>query len=207
MGIETTLIVIIIAVVLLMYFGGSFLKTIGDFTELSKGYVDAAQIQIKPQKGDTVCDLKLQVFGYLNEKYAFSPLYVQLGEGTKHPEAVQYDWINCRTYGTLSIIPFSIFGMVDGDKIREFAISVIEEKFHIEVVLVASDGKKIDAHTQPTLYKYITLPAGVFPLPLEITKSFVISDIPRDKYTLQIYYGREINNLGAGTPYLKTINP
>ena len=86
-----------------------------------------------------------------------------------------------------------------------------DEFIHAEVKLIqmSDESKWIDANHQDykSMYREIRLTdtSGIIQLPLNMDQSFYIEDVPHDNYILEIYYGREINNLGAGNPLEETV--
>lgn len=195
-GIAVFLIVILVA-------GTYFLGTINTTVESGKDFFTAQRIKPTPNANEYVCDLVVVIYGELRETLPLTPVYIKVGEGTSHPEAFTAKWISCNK--AEAVPRFSLLPTLSGDA-HPLAFFFDEEVIHTEVVLKDFSGYKIDANIQPALRRAVPLPNGLVPLPYLLQETFVVADIPCRDYSLEIYWGREINKLGAGEPFVSQIN-
>lgn len=207
---------IIIGLVVLAIFGQQFLGQAVDTTnsalEFYKLLTDANKVKITPNEGERLCDISITVYGELTETLPLTPLFVRIGDKTNHPEGKSYTWFDCHDAKKVPALSLFDIGLEDPvvqqspdlTKLKEQAIFLTQTKIHVQIVL-KSGPYKIDAVTQPSLKKEIIIPAGDVPLPIDVRALFVISNIPERDYTLEVYYGREINNMDAGQPWITKI--
>ena len=157
--------------------------------------------------GENLCDLKVTVYGKLVD--ALRP---SIKIDTSN--AKSYEWFNCSPVTKLSLLSLWDIGLDDPVvqkpgwnamhlPLQDF-LFVTEETIHAQIVL-KSGPYKVDAVTQPTLKKELKIPAGILPDNYDLRVTYVVTNIPDRDYDLEIYYGRNINNLGAGVPLLDKI--
>lgn len=200
MGFGTTLIALAIILVVLAYFGTQLSDLFNDIKKSAQTRADANVQKIPIYSGETVCDLKIIIYGQVVEDGLPPTIKVRFGKDTDHPEIVNSSWLNCD-----APTKFSLLNLFDLPPPSPLALFVIDEKFHIEGVLRDSSGYKVDATIEPSLYKYIDLKAGITPTPLNFEKTFVINNIAKHDYTFDVYVGRQIIGKATGDPLTVSI--
>lgn len=200
MSLIAIIIGIVILVAVLAYFGTQVSDLFNDIKESAQQRRDASTQKIPTYQGETICDLKIIVYGQVVEDGFPSTIKVKFGDGTQHPEIVNSSWLNCD-----SPKKFSFLNIFELPPPSPLALFIIDEKFHIEGVLRDNQGYKIDATNEPSLYKYIELKAGIIPTPLNFEKTFVINNVAKHDYTFDIYVGRQIIGKTTGEPMTVSI--
>ena len=179
---------------------------------------EAGKLYPNPQVGETICDLKLIIKGTLDHKLFSLPtvLVWHLNENS-----LQSTWLSdsCFKTGTasfLSLLPQPYFEKLDDYSFKSSStklsyidgkqeldlIGIGDTEYEIEIKLVDVNGKVIDSKTFPNLKKKIFLPSGTIPEPYAWDKTFLLDNIPRRDYTVEVYMiGEIINNLDAGEAY------
>lgn len=195
MGVGTIIIGIAIILIVFVYFGSQLGELFGDIKDSAQRRADAGVQNIPKFQGDTICDLKIIVYGQVVEDGFPPTIKVKFGEGTTKPEIISRSWLNCDSPTTFSLL--NIFELPPPPLL---ALFVVDERFHIEGVLRDSFGHKIDATNEPSLYKYIDLKAGITPTPLNFEKTFIVNNVAKRDYTFDIYVGRQIIGKAVGEP-------
>ena len=197
MGITTTLIAIgflaIVAIIAFSFFNESFTN----ITDRAKGIIQAQNVEPQQQSGQIYCDLAIKIKAELREDL-FKGLYVNIDKNN----AKEYQWYCDFSPSLATLVNYDL---------EPLAFFLGGEKIHVELVLRdKSDSTfKYDANNlkYSAMYREITLAetTGIVPTPIDVGKEFYIEDVLHDDYTLEIYYGRIINEQTAGTPLVTDV--
>ncbi len=159
-----------------------------------------AELRRPSTDGKVICDLAVSVRADLVEDFGRSP-YIKIDTS----DARDYQWY-CQFPNQWGVLN----NLTNGLQKLFWANS--DEFIHAELKLIqqSDTSKWFDANDAPdysSMYREIRLTdtTGIVQLPLNMDQSFYIENIPHDNYILEIYYGREINNLGAGNPLDETV--
>lgn len=216
MGLGTTLIGIAIFLIVIMvgvsYFGDVF----GMLIDTTTGYYTATQLQPRPNANELICDLRITTIASLETSSILgkelgiddnsNPFPAKIFVTIDESNPVSYEWFEC--YKTPNT-----FALVDLDETSFDLFSFFSfggEKIHTEIVLIDSNDstQRVDANTQQQLRQSITLSteAGFIETPLNVGQTFVVKNIPARDYILEVYYGRQINDLDSFEPFVMTID-
>jgi hypothetical protein len=160
--------------------------------EVVKQEVEAENV--KPDEtGETLCDLSVKVNADLVDEFGFIKIKIDPADSKVYQWHCQFDTLSW--LGSVDFTPLAFF---------------FESEFiHAEIKLIQKDdtSKWYDANhpDYKSMYREIRLTdtSGFVDLPLNFDQSFYVEDVVHADYTLEIYYGRVINDLNAGEP-LKT---
>lgn len=146
--------------------------------------------------GKTVCDLSVFVDAKLIDDFGF--LKVQIDSN----DPANYQW-HCQFPSPLA--------WMNNININPLAFFFESEFIHSEIVLIdkSNTSKKYDANhpDYKSMYREIRLTdtSGFVNTPLNLDQTFYVEDVVHGDYTLEIYYGRNINNLPSGDPIKDSI--
>lgn len=206
MGITSGIIGLAILGVVIIALWGFVGTAIINLVDSTKGLADAFEITPKPKSSEKVCDVQITVHAELAETLPFTPLFIRMGDEAqlnKNPR--DYSWLDCHSATAFPLASLLDWFRYDDEKPTGLALFLADEKIHVELVLRSSDGTKIDAYTQPSLFRWKTIKAGIIELPLDMSQQFVVKNIPQRDYNLEVYWGRDINGMGSGIPFVTTI--
>ncbi len=148
--------------------------------------------------GKLLCDIKVEVDAQLIDEFGFAKISIDASDPSNYTWYCQFP----NQWGFLNNL--SGFSLLD--------IFALESEFiHAEIVLKDKDNpdRKYDANhpDYKEMYRDIRLvqTSGILKTPYNMDQSFYIDNVVHDDYILEIYYGREINNLGAGNPLDETV--
>ena len=151
--------------------------------------------------GQTVCDITIEVRADLIDSFGKATIFID-----KDNNPSDYQW-HCQfpnQWGFLNNLTGG-FSLLD--------IFAFESEFiHTELRLVSmSDRSKwyeaTDDGEYDTMYRDIRLTqtSGIIPTPYRMDQTYYIEDVVHGNYVMEIYFGKEINNLPVGEPYLDKI--
>lgn len=167
---------------------------------------DQQKNDVKPEPNQQVCDLLLTVSGD-SENVAFSGPVVGAEFNYRiSGSTISYIWKSCHgtnTFSLASILPGLYY---DPDKLSFFAIS---EEHDIELTFKSTDSSEVRGpDLDPSLKKSIKYPDGFVSTPFVWSKTFLVEDLPREKYDVEIHVvGQSINGRAVNFPYLYNVLP
>jgi len=176
-------------------------------------------LQINPSNGQSVCDLKITF--QPNLVVAGGPSasgLVNLLAGTPAwsiTNGATYGWQNCHQYAnplSMSFVPLSwagSFPSISSVTPNDFVLSGGQNvKFNLSVI--APNGSQRSYTTDIFCTQFCTvarIPSGVTYVPKQYTFTFVITNLPRQTYQVQVVSDLGINGQDAGVPYKQNISP
>jgi len=207
---STTIIALAVIFVVVAIFAPSVFDSFFSAIDHANGLYTATNLLPRVGQDEILCDLRVKVNAELVQGVGLFGVGDQPYVEIKSFTADNYDWFECHATSTISALDLADFDVPVPIKVDELDfITIGEEKTHSEIVLRDSSDstQKVDAFTQPQLFRDIQISsgAGVVSTPLDMSVEFVVKNIPARDYTLEIYYGRIINDLPAGEPFLTTI--
>jgi hypothetical protein len=151
--------------------------------------------------GKTVCDLTVEVKADLIDDFGKATIFID-----KNTNPTDYQWhCDFKELSFLSNLSFL-------NDLSSLSIFAFEDEFiHTEIVLIqqSDKSKKYDANHEDYKEMYrdirLTQTTGIIPTPYQMDQSFYIDNVVHDNYVLEVYYGKEINNLPVGEPYLDKV--
>ncbi len=161
------------------------------FQEEQEKKEQEADERLPNPSGETICDLSVFVDAELVDK-DFT-IKIKMNEA----DPANYEW-HCQFPN-----PLNWLGSLELDPMAFFLES---EFIHTEIVLIDEDNRSFKYDANHPDYKSmfrekrITDTTGIVPLPLNFDQTFYVRNIVHDDYILEIYQGRQINNLPVGDP-------
>jgi len=151
--------------------------------------------------GETVCDLTVEVRADLIDSFGKATIFID-----RDNNPTDYQWhCDFRELSFLSNLSFL-------NNLSSLAIFVFEDEFiHTEIVLIqqSDKSKRYDANHEDYKEMYrdirLTQTTAYIPTPYQMDQSFYIDNVVHGNYVLEVYYGKEINNLPVGEPYLDKV--
>lgn len=190
----------IVAIVLLLIVGlvaFSFIgTTIIDLTQQGQDFLDLLKIDIKPQAGETVCDISIIISGDLADNF-FDAFINNIKKS--------YQWFDCHNASAISL--FSLINSNENLNPQIFAqpLSVLTfgECVDIHVTLVDISGQRRNSPIKSVCFNL-----GLIDTPFEMRKIFLFDSIPDRNYDLEIFFDNptlHIEGKQAGAPLLDRI--
>jgi len=211
---DLIVIFLIVGVVAYFVFSAQINEIIHSATTTAQSTNVANYLQINPKANQQVCNLKLIFQPNLVGLPAFgqniNTAIISGIAGWSLPSgASTVSWTNCHSYGVpASWIPLNYtFGartIQPNDILLTGAQTV-----HFNLVVIASDGSQRSYATDPLCLTYctsVTIPSGVVYVPKQYSFTFVIPNLPRQAYQIQINSELGFNGGNAGTPYIQNVS-
>jgi len=213
----------IIAILLLGTVGTSLIgalvvDTTDDIETIVELLTKGSQPKPKPTTTELLCDLKLIIHAEYDQQAPFSPFFIRIiSSGITdaiHDTAKEYQWRDCQQSTQVPIFSLLDIGLGDGQPLLSiFPVFIGEgEAVRTEIVLLdPRTGQKIDKSNDRTLQRSIDLPAGIrITLPLDLSQTYLIKNIPHRDYQLQIFFpDHDINsvsdNIGKTKPFIDEV--
>jgi len=203
------LIGIAIFIVILLIAYAVFEPLITGIIDKANGLITATELKPRALGGETICDLRVKVFAEITQDFGIGSPEITMDKNN----AFEATWFDC--FGQSNPSPASL---IDLDlRFSNLRFSLLDfvtlggEKIHAEIVIRDANDptQKVDAFTQPQLRRVVFSSDGIsiIKTPLNVNVEFVITNIPQREYDLEIYYGRPINDMGAGEPFIGKIFP
>lgn len=212
LGIGGTILAVIIVLVLVSVFASDLINkatvAYNQWQQLLVQSATTSQLAPKITTGTTVCNLRVDVTGSLDNPPSFPLITGRPLQFYFNSQSITYSWFNCYKSGTLSLVPFyltnyttplSMLGQMN-------LAGGAGEAITVQLVLNGNDGSKVDASVQPNMKQSVLLPNGIFPTPYNFHLTYVVNNMPQQHYQLSIYAGRNINDLPVGVPYITQVN-
>jgi len=203
MGIGTNITIVVVLMVLILIFYAVFQPVFAGLIDSATGFFTATQLKPRVTEDEIICDLRIKVFADLDTKgFLQEQTFIKIDPQNSH----RYNYFECATKSQFSPASLLDFGIRSSNAFQTLDIVTWGgETIHMEIVLRDSSDptQKVDAFTQPQLFQEIKLSEefGILKTPLALDTEFVVKNIPLREYNLEIFAGREINDLGAGKPF------
>lgn len=173
----------------------------------------ASAIGISPKAGQYVCDLKigfnpqLVSLPALGQSLGTTPLGINAGWQL---QGAQYSWQNCHNYGTpLSLVPWP-YGVASSNALVPADILLSSGgTVHIWLTVTAPDGSIKSYQSDPFCTQFCTtaqIPAGAVFVPKQYAFTFVITNIPKQSYTIGVTSEYGFNGNSAGQSYVQQVS-
>lgn len=215
MSLTVAIVALAVILIVVLYGGSQLFDGIFSVFDHANGVYTATQLKPRPNIDETICDLRVEPHAELwsgsltakslNIDDNINPFPAEIWVHIDDQNAFSYTWFNCESSVIKS--PFELIYKGDAETLDFFTTG--GESISSQIVLIdkADPTQKVDAYTQSWLKQDIQLTSsfGFVDTPYDLSKEFVVKNIPLREYTLEIYYGQEINNLGIGEPYRVTV--
>lgn len=207
MGIGTNVTILIVLMVVILISYAVFQPVFAGLIDNATGFFTATQLKPRVSQDEFICDLRIKVFADLDTRGLLgTDTFVKIDPQNSH----KYNYFDCVTQSQFSPASLLDFGIRTSNGLQTLDIITWGgETIHMEIVLrdTSDPTQKVDAFTQPQLFQEIKLSesAGILKTPLAIDTEFVVKNIPLRDYDLEIFAGRDINDLGAGRPFIAKI--
>ncbi len=215
-------VLLIIAILILGTVGTSLIASLAfdtsdDIETIIELLTKGSQPKPKPTADELLCDLKLTIFAEYDQQAPFTPFFIRIiSSGITdaiHDTAKAYQWRDCHQSTQVPLFSLLDFGLGDGQPLALVPVFIGEgEAVNTEIVLLdPKTGLKIDKNNDRTLQRSIDLPAGIaVNLPLDITQTYLIKNIPHRDYELRIFFpDHDINaindNIGFQQPFIDEV--
>lgn len=215
MGWEGGLIALGIVLVIVSFYGNQLSSFVTTYqTNAQNAYVASTNTKtLAPNTsnpGTVVCDLHVIFKPVIDEQafYSISSNQWVINNGAS------YNWFNCNVVAgkltTASLIPQidNFYYQIGSSAKKKLDLISLGQTIHFNLIVTGADGSVKSFQTDPFLTQSYTLPAGTYSTPLQVPEfDFVIYNIPRQPYVIQVTSDIPINGNPVGQPYLQTINP
>lgn len=194
--------------------GSLVVDTSDDFDTIVELFTKGTQPKPKPTSTELLCDLKLIIHAEYDQQAPFSKFFIRIISSgftdAIHDTAKEYQWRDCHQSTQVPIASLVDFGIGDGQPFLGLVPVFIGEGEAVRTEIVLLDprtGLTIDKLNDRTLQRSIDLPAGIaVNLPLDLTQTYLIKNIPHRDYELQIFFpDLEINRMSAGQPFIDEV--
>ncbi len=200
------LLILIIIVVVAWGFIQNFIVEIlltGD--RLGTAIFTSEELEATPTSEEMVCDLRVTVFATVDERFPFE-VFVKVPDGGG--EVKRYFWTDCSPAKATSL--FSLLDLSENileglGNLNQLAFFSEEDVITVNIRLTdPKTGDIIDKFNRGNLEKKIGDLENKN-TPFDIQQQFFIPNVPHRDYDLEIFYGRAINNLPIGTPFVDEV--
>ncbi len=221
MGLTSALLGIIVLVIVILILGTVGTSLIGalaidtsdDIDTIIELITKGSQPKPKPTASELLCDLKLIIHAEYDQTAPFSDFFIRIISSgftdAIHDSAKEYVWRDCHQSTEVPLASLLDFGIGDGVPLALVPVFIGEgESVNTEIVLLdPRTGLTIDKNNDRTLQRSIDLPAGIaVNLPLDLTQTYIIKNIPHRDYELQIFFpDHEINRMGKGKAFIDEV--
>lgn len=223
LGVLALVFVIVLALVVVFY---------NQAQEIANGIVNLTQqtgvnsnLPINPVAGQQVCNLKIIFTPNLVAQSLLGPsnplgsagLGVAGGQW-QIPSGASYSWTNCHQYSNLLQMDWTPFSFIGDGPTTLNTLGTIStndillsagQTVHLNLVILGPSGSQRSYTTDPfctQLCASISIPAGAVYVPKQYTFSFLILNLPRQNYQIQVTSELPINGNSAGVPYLQNVS-
>jgi len=207
------IIILILGTVGTSLIGALAVDTSDDIETIIELLTKGSQPKPKPTATELLCDLKLIIHAEYDQTLPLSDFFIRIISSGNvdaiHDSAKQYIWRDCHQSTQVPIASLLDFSIGDGQPLSLFPVFIGEgEAVNTEIVLLdPRTGLTIDKNNDRTLQRSIDLPEGIaINLPLDLTQTYVIKNIPHRDYELQIFFpDHEINRMRVGQPFIDEV--
>lgn len=161
------------------------------------------ELEATPTSEEMVCDLRVTVFATLDERFPFE-VFVKIPDS--EGQVKRYFWTDCNPAKALSLFSLLDLSANLGESLKsagQFAFFTTEDQLTVNIRLTdPKTGDIIDKFNRGNLERKISLSGST---PLDVQQQFFIPNVPHRDYDLEIFFGRAINNLPIGTPFVDEV--
>ena len=218
MNTEAAVILLIIAVAVVAVFG----QQVQEIVLAGQTFLQASGVQsgigINPKAGQQVCDLKLVFQPNLIAQAALASsgssdngaFISPIAAWSMPSGAKTVSWQNCHAYGLpLSWAPWS--NSANGTRVLQPADILLSTGYtdHIWLTVLGPNGSVKSYLTDPlclSLCATAQIPSGAVFVPKSYTFTFLITNIPRQSYQIQLTSELPFNGQNAGAPYTQNVS-
>ena len=194
----------LLVVILIAY--AVFQPVFAGLIDSATGFFTATQLKPKIGVDDIICDLRVKTFAKLDQTLPFSELFIRIDPNNTH----DFNWFNCFQFSNFPNAQLIDLQFKNPQPLDFFTFG--GETISGQIVLRDANDptQKVDAFTQPQLKRSVLISedAGIIPTPFNMDIEYVVTNIPKRDFTLEIYYGREIftdRTLDVGKPIIAKI--
>ena len=199
------LILIIIVVVAWGYIQNFIIEILLTGDRLGTAIFTSEELEATPTSEEMVCDLRVTVFATVDERILFD-VFVKVPDSSG--EVKRYFWTDCSPAKATSL--FSLLDLSENiseglGNLGQLAFFGEEDFIRVNIRLTdPKTGDIIDKFNRGNLEKKIGDLENKS-TPFDIQQQFFIPNVPHRDYDLEIFYGRAINNLPIGTPFVDEV--
>jgi len=199
------LILIIIVVIAWGYIQNFIVEILITGDRLGTAIFTSEELEATPTSEEMVCDLRVTVFATIDERF-FLDVFVKVPDSSG--EVKRYFWTDCSPAKATSL--FSLLDISENlnealGNLGQLAFFGEEDVLTVKIRLTdPKTGDIIDKFNRPNLEKKIGDLQNKN-TPFDIQQQFFIANIPHRDYDLEIFYGRAINELPIGTPFVDEV--
>ena len=199
------LILIIIVVIAWGYIQNFIVEILLTGDRLGTAIFTSEELEATPTSEEMVCDLRVTVFATVDERFPFD-VFVRVPDSSG--EVKRYFWTDCSPAKATSL--FSLLDL--SENISEGLGNLGQLAFFSEEDVITVNIRLTDPKTGDIIDKFNrgNLEKKIGDLenkntPFDIQQQFFIPNVPHRDYDLEIFYGRAINNLPIGTPFVDEV--
>ena len=199
------LILVIIVVIAWGYIQNFIVEILLTGDRLGTAIFTSEELEATPTSEEMVCDLRVTVFATVDERFPFD-VFVKVPDSSG--EVKRYFWTDCSPAKATSL--FSLLDISENlnEALGNFGqLAFFSEEDVITVNIRLTDPKTgdiIDKFNRGNLEKKIGDLENKN-TPFDIQQQFFIPNVPHRDYDLEIFYGRAINELPIGTPFVDEV--
>lgn len=199
------LILIIIVVIAWGYIQNFIVEILLTGDRLGTAIFTSEELEATPTSEEMVCDLRVTVFATVDERFPFD-VFVRVPDSSG--EVKRYFWTDCSPAKATSL--FSLLDL--SENISEGLGNLGQLAFFSEEDVITVNIRLTDPKTGDIIDKFNrgNLEKKIGDLenkntPFDIQQQFFIPNVPHRDYDLEIFYGRAINELPIGTPFVDEV--
>lgn len=203
MGFETILVAGVIGLIIIGIFAPGMINDFFSAIDKANGFFTATQLTPRVNVDETVCDLRVKVFAKVTQDFGIAAPEITIDKDNNS----SYEWFECESSSKINALYLLDWDLELQNTSKLDFISLGGESISVEIVLrdQKDSTQKVDAFTQPQMKRLIQIEQGIIKTPLDASMEFVVKNIPERNYDLEIYYGRAINDMDAGKPFISKI--
>ncbi|MCP6727227.1 MAG: hypothetical protein KJI69_04325 [Patescibacteria group bacterium] len=199
------LILIIIVVIAWGYIQNFIVEILLTGDRLGTAIFTSEELEATPTSEEMVCDLRVTVFATVDERFPFD-VFVRVPDSSG--EVKRYFWTDCSPAKATSL-----FSLLDiSENLNEALGNLGQLAFFSEEDVITVNIRLTDPKTGDIIDKFNrgNLEKQIGDLqnkntPFDIQQQFFIPNVPHRDYDLEIFYGRAINELPIGTPFVDEV--
>lgn len=209
MSLSTMLIALAVIVVVLFVFAPEMVEGLIDSVT---GTYSATQLLPRVGSDEIICDLRVEIDADLIQDLNTgiilidSKPYVQIND-------VDTQYFNCVAFSNVSALDLVDFNHLSGvgNELSVLFATPLNLETSISLVDATDASQQVTSATQPQLKVIESFDVGqVINTPYDVSRTFVVTDIPARQFNLEIVYDNSqlitgIENLEHGKPYIHVI--
>jgi len=194
----------VIAIIGFMFYG-MIVDGISQFRQDVQDTRVQGELDIQPTPQQSVCNLRLDVFGEIDQILFSIPteLVIKLGNTQDHTEIASWNW-------SCGLNPFALFDL-SGKRLTELGVIAVGPdalNMKMELKAISPTGTFRSCSDHAEYCSEITInPAFVIPTPISFSETFFIGGIPQQSYDIEItVQNTKVNNKNPGNPVVCQIS-